>query len=196
MRKFTATLPPTMAVPVERGRGSVVEQAFRFDEQPQPALDARLLERGDDRDRVGGRDEDAERDRRLPRPVGEIAQAGRDDPRGDHDAGRGEDDDDARIGAQLAPLHLQRRLENERRQQRREDQFARELDMKRETRQRDTDARQREAHRVGQVQPAREHADHRREQQQFLDPFDAQAQHHPTLAHAAPGHRDESSTPH
>jgi hypothetical protein len=150
---------------VERGRGAVVEQAFRFDEQPQPALDPGLLERGDDRDRVGGRDEDAERNRRLPRPVGEVAQAGRDDARGDHDASSGEDDDDGRIGAQLAPLHLQRRLENERRKQRRENQFARELDVKREAHQRDADARQRKAHGVGQAQPPREHADHRREQQ-------------------------------
>ena len=110
---------------VQDGRGAVVEQAFRLHQQPQPpltpaSLNVAMTETGSVAEmstpRDGGGPRPARDDRRpsATRPAASTMPTW---PR----------DDDAGVARSRAS-GLQRRLEDERREQRREDQFAGQLD--------------------------------------------------------------------
>jgi hypothetical protein len=102
----------------------------------EPVIDRHALEQGDNRHRVGRRDQDAEESGADPAPAHQIMHPRRDDPRRQQHAHRDEQQQDRQLAAERAPRDLDRRLEHERRQENAEHQFRRER----------------------QVQPERQHA--------------------------------------
>ena len=77
----------------QQRRDAVVDQALALDDEPQAALDAGLAQQRDDGDRVGGRDQRAEGERRPGgQPSSAIKPAG-DDGGAKRDAERGERED-------------------------------------------------------------------------------------------------------
>ncbi len=102
---------------VDRDRRGIVEQALALHQGRQPAGRADVVENPDDCNRVGGRDDRAENDAgekpdRRNRPQGEP------DDKGAHDhADHGEQQHRADFVAELAHIDIERRLEQERREE-------------------------------------------------------------------------------
>ena len=106
-------------------RRAVVDQALRFDQQAQPAGDAVLAQQGDHCDRVGGGDQRSERQRRLDPPAEAVDEPARHDRGAKEDADGREGDDRREVAPELGPRDVQRRFEQQRRQDDVEDQVVR-----------------------------------------------------------------------
>ena len=71
-------------------RRPVIQQTFGLDNHAETAVGFHLLKRGDDRDRVGGGDQDSEKGPADPAPADDVMHRRRDEGRGDRDAGKGQ----------------------------------------------------------------------------------------------------------
>ena len=159
--------------------GAVVEKAFGFHEEEQAAARSGFAERGDYGDGIGGGDEHAEESGAEPLPVRDVVHSHGGDGAGKDHAQAGQHDNDGKILAQLLPGKAVGGLENKRWEQRRKDEVFGEADHRFEGQQgqAESDAHGHQAGAVRQAEPAREHGDHGRYQQQAGD--DVEAKLHP-----------------
>ena len=109
----------------EDRRRAVVDEAFGLDQEPQPPGHAGLAQKRDHRDRVGGGDQRPERQRRLDPPAEDINERPRHDGGAEEDSDRGETEDWDEVAPQIDPVDIQRRLEQQRRQDDVEDEVVR-----------------------------------------------------------------------
>ena len=149
----------------DRG-GAVVEQALGLDEEAEAAGHARFLDERDDRDRVGRADQRPEDERGFERP----AEQGHEPARHDGRASATPMVDSATTGTrsrlQIAPAQVQRRLEQERRQDDVEDEVVGQRKAGMAARGGERRAREHEADRIGQTQAARRERHQNREAKQ------------------------------
>jgi hypothetical protein len=161
-------------------RHAVVEQALALDDRVQAPVDAQGLEQRQHADRVGGRHDRREQERRSeiePVDAGgpEREPGDRRGERGRHDHARpGEHQRHQRVAAEPLPVEVERRLEQQRRQQQQQQQVRREPDLleRLEVQQPEPEPGHDQGERVGQVEPSRHHADRRGDQEQGHQRFD------------------------
>jgi hypothetical protein len=146
----------------DRG-GAVVEQALGFDEEAQPAGHARFPQERDDRDRVGRADQRAEDESGFERPAKPDGEPARHDERAEHDPHGRQRDHRNEIALEIAPAQVQRRLEQERRQDNVEDQVVGQRQARLAAGGGERRPGEHEADRIGQAEAARGKRDQNRE---------------------------------
>ena len=105
----------------------VVEQRLALDQDRQPLGGAQGLEEGDDRHRIGGRDQRPEGQGRGPREAeGDVDQAA-DEQRPGRGTDQGEQQDRHQVGPQLGPRQVEGGLEQQRGDQEGQDQVGGDL---------------------------------------------------------------------
>ena len=157
----------------DRGR-AVVEQTLGLDEEAEAASHSRFLDERDDRDRVGRADQRPEDERGFKRPAEQGHESARDDGRAERDPDCRQRNDRNEIALQIAPAQVQRRLEQERRQDDVEDEVVGQREAGMAARGRERRAREHEADRIGQTQAARRERHQNREAKQAQRAKDAE----------------------
>ena len=149
----------------DRGR-AIVEQALGLDEEAEAASHSQFFDERDDRDRVGRADQRPEDECGFDRPAEQGHQSACDDRRTERDPDCRQRNDRNEIALQIAPAQIQRRLEQERRQDDVEDEVVGERKAGMAARGGERCARQHEADRIGQTQAARRERHEDREAKQ------------------------------
>ena len=149
----------------DRG-GAVVEQALGLDEEAEAASHSRFFDERDDRDRVGRADQRPEDERGFKRPAEQGHQSACHDERAERDPDGRQRDDRNEIAVQIAPAQVERRLEQERRQDDVEDEVVGQREAGMAARGGERRARQHKTDRIGQTQTARRERDQNREAKQ------------------------------
>jgi hypothetical protein len=147
-------------------RGTVVQQAFRLDQQPESTVKAGLFEGGYDRHRIRGGDEYAEHNRAAPIPVQGIAHAERCNGGRQRHADSRENTDDRKILFEVMPMDAECRFKHQGRQEPEENQIFRQVQRLSHRGQGQRHAGENQADGVGQVQAARQHRHQRGHEQQ------------------------------
>jgi hypothetical protein len=104
------------------GCDPVVEEAFAFYKKPKPAADAIILEHGNYRDRIGGRDQHAEKDSRHDWPGQKIHHARGDYSSGNHCSHKRQHENRNSVPPKLPPVNVDCCFEKEGRKNNGEDQ--------------------------------------------------------------------------
>ena len=157
----------------EHDAGAVIDQAFAFDDQRQPLRRAQALEHCHDRDRIGGDDERGEHHGvDEPEPLRERErvdhrrQHGGGDREGHDDAGHRQRVDGDAFAPEAGRVEMERRFEDEPRQDQREEELLGEVRWLEGMRsaKHETGNDQRDG--VGQAQPPRANGDRRSHDEQ------------------------------
>ena len=152
-------------------RRAVVEQALSLDQRGEAGRRTEPPEDRDDGNRVGRGDDRTDDECDVERQPGRQVEDHGDDRGRDDDAGRGEHDHPAEGAPQLANVDLVGRLEDEARQQHRENEVRRDLEPGRGRRSR-RPARPGQGRRRRAVEPLRGEGDERGDRQQDREGFD------------------------
>ena len=143
----------------EDRRRAIVDEAFGLDEEPQASRDPGLAQKRDHRDRVGGGDERPERQRRLDPPTEDINQRARHDRSAEEHPDRGKTENRDEVAPQIDPANVQRRFEQQRRQDDVEDEVVRQREAGADTEKGQRRPGEDEPDGVGQPQPPRGEGD-------------------------------------
>ena len=149
----------------DRGR-AIVEQALGLDEEAEAAGHSRFFDERDDRDRVGRADQRPENEGGFERPAEQGHQSACHDDGAERDPDRRQRNHRNKIASQIAPAQVERRLEQERRQDDVEDEVVGQRQAGMAARGGERCAGQHEADRIGQTQAARRERDQNREAKQ------------------------------
>ena len=154
-------------------RARVVEQALALENGDEAARRIDVAQDGGGGDRVGRRDNGAERDRRGP---GEIGRQ----PARDNGDGNGCGDDGAEhkagnrdpVALQIADRHVEAGVDQHRRKKKREREIGLEFDARRARHESDARADEREKGRIGRADPARQGGQRQRDGKNQQDGFE------------------------
>lgn len=147
------------------GGRAIVEQAFGFDQKPEPRLHLHLLEGRQHRNRIRRRDQHTEEACASPAPSEQPMHPERYNSSSDRHPRKGKQSSHRQVDAEMTPFDFKRRLENQRRQKYCEDQAPTEwqLGSTRDKAERYAGRYQPDA--VGKAQPPRDHGDKRGRQE-------------------------------
>ena len=152
-------------------------ETLGLDQEPQAPRYAGFAQERDHRDRVGRGDKRAEDERGLDRPPEPIGHPAGNDRCAERDADSRQRDHGQKIAPEFAPVQVQCRLEQERRQDDVENEVVRQRETGVDAKRRQRRPCEREPHRIGQPEPARgeRNQDGEAEQRQGADDEDVHA---------------------